>query len=141
MKTIKRIAAVLAIAAFFISCNTSKACRGSSHDPKMDDHVFGDAMRFQNYSESVAIENISYFTHSVTKVEGKLPEGLNCNTTGNGFSISGTPIEYGTFEFRVVVEYEYDAPESDGDDNALGDLLFPSDCSGKISHSYKIKVN
>ncbi|RZJ65183.1 MAG: hypothetical protein EOO50_14830 [Flavobacterium sp.] len=141
MEYLKRIAVCLAATVILVSCNTSRVCRGSSYDPKMEDHDFDDAMRFQNYSESVAIENIDYFTHSVAKVEGHLPDGLECNTTGNGFSITGTPIEYGTFEFRVVVEYEYDAPESEGEDDGLNDVLFPSDCSGKISHAYQIRVN
>ena len=120
MKKIHIIILVTIAAICFNSCSEIFDCFASTK-PELESKILLTGIQGTSYEDSIkaSVKNTSndnsfYYYFSI---EGNFPPGLDYSENGRNFRIHGTPVQVGTYTFKVIVTIEY--MESDDPDSGF----------------------
>ncbi|NMH27832.1 hypothetical protein [Flavobacterium silvaticum] len=123
----KRILGILFLLILLSGCETAIDC-ATSDPPEIEERELPDGTLFNGYSATIEVYGNSDFAWQDFRVEGTLPNGLDCHSFGDDIFISGTPTLLGDFEFTIKIKVKHDDEERNG-------------CEYTISRNFRIHIS
>jgi len=117
------------------SCNSILDCVISDTRPELEDRELSSCQRFLFYNELLSVEmqnasNSDYYISDVATT-GNVPDGSTCVAEGMDVRISGTPVDFGTYEFAIEITVKPYIVNEDGSGGI---------CSTQSKKNYSISV-